>query len=117
PGVADRSGGEREPVYPRDQFRVQPAESPGAGGNRRAQTQAGRVSPVTRVLLVVGVVLVSLFTGLAVGAVPLAPGDLLRGLADPGSPQADIVRNLRVPRVLLAFLVGGGLGISGAALQ
>ena len=72
---------------------------------------------MTRALLVVAIVLVSLVTGLAVGAVPLAPGDLWRGLADPASPHADIVRNLRVPRVLLAFLVGGGLGVSGAALQ
>jgi iron complex transport system permease protein len=31
--------------------------------------------------------------------------------------SSDIVRQLRVPRALLAFLVGGGLGIAGAALQ
>jgi len=30
---------------------------------------------------------------------------------------SDIVRQLRLPRALLAFLVGGGLGIAGAALQ
>lgn len=70
-----------------------------------------------KALLVIAVVLVSLVTGLAVGAVPLKPAELLGGLLDSSSPQADIVRELRVPRVLLAFLVGGGLGVSGAALQ
>jgi iron complex transport system permease protein len=42
---------------------------------------------------------------------------VLRALLDPGTPYATIVRDLRLPRVLLAFLVGGGLGVSGAALQ
>jgi iron complex transport system permease protein len=72
---------------------------------------------MTRALIVTGVVLASLLTGLVVGAVPLTPGELWAGLVDPGSPSSDILRNLRVPRVLLAFLVGGGLGVSGAALQ
>ena len=70
-----------------------------------------------RLLLAGIVVLVSLVTGLAVGAVPLSPAQLLAGLFDAASSQADIVRDLRIPRVLLAFLVGGGLGVSGAALQ
>jgi iron complex transport system permease protein len=63
------------------------------------------------------IVMVSLITGLVIGAVPLSPRDLWSGLTDPASPSSDILRNLRVPRVLLAFVVGGGLGISGAALQ
>ena len=70
-----------------------------------------------RALLVTGVVLASLLAGLVVGAVPLTPRELWAGLVDPTSPSSDILRNLRVPRVLLAFLVGGGLGVSGAALQ
>jgi iron complex transport system permease protein len=55
--------------------------------------------------------------GLAVGAVPIAPGEVLRALVAPGAVNADIVREIRAPRVLLAFLVGGGLATSGAALQ
>jgi iron complex transport system permease protein len=62
-------------------------------------------------------VLASLAIGLLVGAVPLSPGSLWHGLLDPSSPSADILRNLRIPRVLLAFVVGGALGLSGAALQ
>jgi iron complex transport system permease protein len=72
---------------------------------------------MTRMVLVGIVVLASLVTGLAVGAVPLTAGEFWSGLVDPSAPTADIVRNLRVPRVLLAFMVGGGLGVSGAALQ
>ena len=34
-----------------------------------------------------------------------------------GLGASEIVRQLRLPRALLAFLVGGGLGIAGAALQ
>jgi iron complex transport system permease protein len=72
---------------------------------------------VKRAFSAIAVVMVSLLVGLAVGAVPMGPGELLGGLLDAESLQADIVREIRVPRVLLAFLVGGGLGISGAALQ
>jgi iron complex transport system permease protein len=61
-----------------------------------------------RWLLLVLVVLLALITSIALGpaAVPLA--DLL---------HSDIVWNLRVPRALLAFLVGGSLGVAGAGLQ
>lgn len=70
-----------------------------------------------RLVALGGVVLASLAIGLLVGAVPITPAELWRGLLDPASPSSDILRNLRLPRVLLAFLVGGGLGVSGAALQ
>jgi iron complex transport system permease protein len=61
-----------------------------------------------RWLLLVLMVLLALITSIALGpaAVPLA--DLL---------HSDIVWNLRVPRALLAFLVGGSLGVAGAGLQ
>ncbi|HJP55885.1 MAG TPA: iron ABC transporter permease [Gemmatimonadales bacterium] len=62
-------------------------------------------------------VLAALVLGLAVGSVPLAPGAVVHGLLDPSAPSAAIVRQLRLPRVLLAFVVGGGLALSGAALQ
>ncbi len=67
-------------------------------------------------LLVLAVV-VSLGLGLAAGSVPLSPSQVWRGLrgVDPGA--AVIVRELRAPRVLLAFMVGGSLAVSGAALQ
>jgi iron complex transport system permease protein len=58
-----------------------------------------------------------LATGVMAGAVPLSPRELWHGLNDSAAPSADILRNLRVPRVLLGFVVGGSLGLSGAALQ
>jgi ABC-type Fe3+-siderophore transport system permease subunit len=62
-------------------------------------------------------VALSLVVGLAAGAVPLAPGDVWRGITGADPSAATIVRELRAPRVLLAFLVGGSLAVSGAALQ
>ena len=59
----------------------------------------------------------AMILGLAVGATALTPADLLAGLLDPGGRAGIIVWDLRLPRVLLAFLVGGSLGVSGAALQ
>jgi len=62
-------------------------------------------------------VAVSLVLGLAAGTVPLGPQEVWRGLWSPHAPAAVIVRELRLPRVLLAFLVGGSLAVCGAALQ
>ncbi len=59
----------------------------------------------------------AILVGMAAGAVPLSPGTILAALRSSHAPAAAIVREIRLPRVLLAFLVGGGLGISGAALQ
>jgi iron complex transport system permease protein len=63
-------------------------------------------------LLVVSVIAV------ARGAVPFSlsvVGEALRGIGDPTAVA--IIRDLRLPRVILGALVGCGLGASGAALQ
>jgi len=57
-------------------------------------------------------VLVALVVGLVVGSVPLE----WRSLFSPG-PVRTIFFQVRLPRVLLAALVGAGLAVSGAALQ
>jgi iron complex transport system permease protein len=64
-------------------------------------------------LLVVGCLLL----GLSAGAVPLPMGDVWSGLWHGRGTGGAIVRDLRAPRVVLAFLVGGSLGVCGAALQ
>jgi iron complex transport system permease protein len=69
------------------------------------------------VLLLVPLILASLVVGLAVGTVPLSVTDVWRGLVQPDSAASAIVRDLRAPRVLLAFAVGGSLAVCGAALQ
>lgn len=55
--------------------------------------------------------------GLVAGSVPVSIRDVWSGLWDSSSAAAPIVRELRAPRVVLAFLVGGSLGVCGAALQ
>ena len=68
-------------------------------------------------VLLGAVVAVSLAVGISVGAVHLGPTDLWNGLLHGEGTGAAIIRQLRVPRVLLAFAVGGTLALSGAALQ
>jgi iron complex transport system permease protein len=67
-------------------------------------------------VLALGVV-VCLLAGLSVGAVPLSAREIWAGLWHADAGAAAIVRDLRAPRVALAFFVGGSLGICGAALQ
>ena len=67
--------------------------------------------------LVLVVVMGSLVLGLCAGAVPLSPGEVWTGLWSGSGSTSVIVRDLRLPRVLLAFLVGGSLATCGAALQ
>jgi iron complex transport system permease protein len=68
-------------------------------------------------LLLGGFAVTAAGLGLALGAVAIPLPEVVLALFSGQGPDAAIVRQLRVPRVLLAFLVGGGLGVSGAALQ
>ena len=53
-----------------------------------------------------------------IGTVRLSIADVLNGVIGVGEPlPVAVVRTLRLPRVLLAALVGAGLGAAGAALQ
>jgi iron complex transport system permease protein len=68
------------------------------------------------VLLVALVAVVLLALG--VGTMSLSPAVVWRGLlGDADVTAVAVVRTLRLPRTLLAVLVGAGLGLSGAALQ
>ncbi|HEY0400627.1 MAG TPA: iron ABC transporter permease [Blastococcus sp.] len=105
-------------------------------------TTAGRTRPDTEqaaprrrrpglVMAGAGVALVAaLLAGIWVGALPLPPGavvvTLLDRLLDPlglhlsgglDGTRAAVLLQLRLPRVLLAALVGAGLAVSGAAYQ
>jgi len=61
--------------------------------------------------------LVALMSGMF-GQVDLDMGQMAAAVFGPAdSPEAIIVRELRLPRVLLAILAGASLGYSGAALQ
>lgn len=55
---------------------------------------------------------------LAVGTITLPPLETWRALIGRGDATATfVVRQLRLPRMVLALLLGAGLGVSGAALQ
>ena len=62
-------------------------------------------------------VITCVLVGLSAGAVPLPLRAVWEGLWNGGSDASSIVRDLRAPRVMLAFLVGVSLGVCGAALQ
>lgn len=67
--------------------------------------------------LLLGLAALAVLWGLAAGAADLSLGAVWGALWDPAAPGAAIVRQLRAPRILLAFGVGGALAVSGAALQ
>ena len=54
---------------------------------------------------------------LMVGPAGLSPKAALAGLFTGEGPAGIIVRDIRLPRTLLALLIGATLGLSGAALQ
>ncbi|MGY2065466.1 FecCD family ABC transporter permease [Blastococcus sp. SYSU DS0619] len=105
-------------------------------GPRSGRTAAGPGTvrsrrPAAVVFGASGAVLVAaVLAGVWVGAVPLAPGDVVATLLDravgplgvdvPGGlegTQASVLLQLRLPRVVLAVLVGAALAVSGAAYQ
>lgn len=58
-------------------------------------------------------------SGLFLGDVDIAPSEVIEALTHPSStePNAVIVRELRLPRVLVGLLAGAALASAGAALQ
>ena len=98
---------------------------PGAGGRQRPVPRRSRQRlPLPAALLGCGaLLLVSMILGVAVGSVPLSPAAVLRVIADhlEGHAQysvADaIVWEIRLPRVLLAAVVGAALTTAGTVVQ
>lgn len=72
----------------------------------------------TAVLLLVVAVVASVLTAIRFGSVPLSSAQVLGALTGAGDPiHREIVVQLRLPRALLAVVVGGGLALAGATLQ
>lgn len=70
------------------------------------------------VLLGIGILILLMLAGIAIGAVSLSLSDVVNALRGTGDTTLNtIVRELRAPRVALAALVGAGLSMSGGALQ
>jgi iron complex transport system permease protein len=69
-------------------------------------------------LLLVVLLTATVVAGVRFGSVPLPTAEVLAALSGGGDPVSrDIVLRLRLPRVLLGVLVGGGLAIAGATFQ
>ncbi len=76
----------------------------------------------TRVLMLIGVGVIALVLlgawAMTLGSFPIAISDVARSVLGFGTQEHDfIVRTLRLPRVLVAILVGGLLAMSGAIFQ
>jgi iron complex transport system permease protein len=77
---------------------------------------AGRRTPVGTLLLLAAL-LAAVVASMAIGDLPLSVGDVLRGLVDGEGEAGLVVRDLRLPRVAIAVLVGVGLAASGVIFQ
>ncbi|WP_318247295.1 iron ABC transporter permease [Halobacillus litoralis] len=74
--------------------------------------------PIWIIIAVAFLVLLGAFLSIGVGAVYISPGVLWNYfLGMDTSNSGFIIENFRLPRIIMALLVGAGLGISGAILQ
>lgn len=74
--------------------------------------------PLTRLLLISLLLVASAGLSLSLGSFPTPPMQVLRALLAPqNSDIAFIIWELRLPRIVLAILVGAALAIAGAILQ
>lgn len=74
-------------------------------------------SPLRLYGVLIALLSVSALVSLGAGPVALSFGEIVRGLGGGSDAAAIIMQEIRLPRLLLAALVGAGLAASGAALQ
>jgi iron complex transport system permease protein len=88
-----------------------PNATPPASPNSRSRA-------VVLLALLAGVAIAAIALSLAMGSVGIDIGAILRALTSaPADTNATIVRELRLPRALAAFAVGGLLAVAGALMQ
>ncbi|PKL91733.1 MAG: iron ABC transporter [Candidatus Goldiibacteriota bacterium HGW-Goldbacteria-1] len=70
-------------------------------------------------ITMLGVLIIAAGVSLCIGSAEISPSAVLSILAggNQGTPDYMIITGLRLPRIILAIIVGAMLGISGAALQ
>ena len=76
-----------------------------------------RRNDTTLVLALAALIVVLALASLVTGAANISAREALSGLFDGQGTAAIIVREIRLPRTLLAVLIGATFGLSGAALQ
>lgn len=67
-------------------------------------------------LLLLALVVVAV-VAIGLGETSLSAAQYRQALGDPGSPPGEVLWTIRLPRVLMAALIGAGLGLAGAAMQ
>ena len=71
---------------------------------------------VSLFLFLAVIIVMILSTG--IGSIYIKPAEVVRGIFGYGDgPNTMIVRTLRLPRVIVAVLIGASLGVAGAILQ
>lgn len=74
--------------------------------------------PLPLLLLLTALALISLLAALSLGGAKIGPGELFRILTGHGDGiPAQVILELRLPRALAAFAVGGMLALAGAQMQ
>ena len=76
---------------------------------------------ITTLTFLLTVLIVVSVASLMIGSTPMSLGEIWRALTGPADGSAEpyrtILLSIRLPRVLLALIVGAGLSLAGAALQ
>jgi len=87
--------------------------------SRQATARRNGMSPAVVSAWLVAVLAVSLLLSVMIGSVSLAPQAVVRALLDgqPQDPATTIVRQIRLPRTLLAGIVGACLSLAGLGFQ
>lgn len=81
------------------------------------QSRKQRKRPFLLVMTYV-ILLIFIILAIGIGSVRLSPSEVLQTLSGSGTEQWNtILWNIRIPRVLLALLIGANLAVSGALLQ
>lgn len=102
-----------------------PVTLPDAPAEPQGMFRARR-RPVVACLVLAGTLLAAMVVATGTGAMKISPAQVLAILLHPLAldlpvaydvPQAGVLWLLRLPRVILAVLVGGGLALSGASMQ
>lgn len=68
-------------------------------------------------LLLILALLVTVVVAIGLGESPLSAAQYHQALTDLGSPPAEVLWTIRLPRALMAALIGGALGLAGATMQ
>ncbi|HIW33342.1 MAG TPA: iron ABC transporter permease [Candidatus Paenibacillus intestinavium] len=68
---------------------------------------------VTAVVLLVAVALYSAATG----SIKVGPWELIQGLIYGGNDHVDVIRDFRLPRIIVSIMTGAALAVSGVLLQ